>query len=155
VKCATSGIDWAMVYLDTNVLTALLCPEPETGAVLGWLAASDDLELVSSPLCRTELASALAIKERTKQLSKKQVALATQKGLAVLASTRCEQVETSDFDDAAALCSQVGTNLRAADALHLSLAKRVGCTSFATMDIVIRKAAPKLGFKLVNFSGKK
>lgn len=144
-----------MVYLDTNVLMALLCPEPETDLVIGWLAGSDGLELVSSPWCRTELASALVIKGRTKQLGKKEVALASQKGLSVLASTRCEQVEMADFDDAAALCSQVGLNLRAPDALHLSLAKRVGCTTFATMDVVIRKAAPKLGFKLVNFSGKK
>lgn len=144
-----------MIYLDTHVLMALLCPEPETDWVMGWLATSDELELVSSPWCRTELASALAIKERTKQLSKKEVALAHQKGLAVLASTRCEQIQTGDFDDAAVLCSQAGSNLRAPDALHLSLAKRVGCTTFATMDVVIRKAAPKLGFKLVNFSGKK
>lgn len=144
-----------MIYLDTNVLMALLCPEPETDWVIGWLAASDGLELVSSPWCRTELASALAIKERTKQLSKKEVAIASQKGLALLASTTCEQVETADFYEAAALCSRTGFNLRAPDALHLSIAKRVGCTTLATMDVVMRKAAPKLGFKLVNFSGKK
>ena len=140
-----------MVYLDTNVLMALLCPEPETDWVIGWLARSDALELVSSPWCRTELASALAIKERTKQLSKKEVTIASQKGLAILASTRCESVETSDFDEAAVMCSQSGSNLRAPDALHLSLARRVGCTTVATMDEVMRKAAPKLGFKLINF----
>ncbi|TAG34219.1 MAG: PIN domain-containing protein [Polaromonas sp.] len=140
-----------MVYLDTNVLMALLCPEPETDGVIAWLATSDGLELVSSPWCRTELASALAIKERTKQLSKKEVAIASQKGLAILASTRCEPVESADFDDAAVLCSQVTSDLRAPDALHLSLARRVGCTTIATMDVVMRKAAPKLGLKLVNF----
>lgn len=140
-----------MVYLDTHVLMALLCPEPETDWVIGWLAMSDGLELVSSPWCRTELASALAIKERTKQLSKKEVAIASQKGLAILASTRCEPIESSDFDDAAVLCSQAISNLRGPDALHLSLAKRVGCTTIATMDVVMRKAAPKLGLKLVNF----
>ena len=140
-----------MVYLDTNVLMALLCPEPDTDWVIGWLAHSDGLELVSSPWCRTELASALAIKERTKQLSKKEVVLAGQKGLAILASTRCESVETSDFDDAAVLCAQTSLNLRAPDALHLCVAKRVGCTTIATMDVVMRKAAPKLGLKLVNF----
>ena len=140
-----------MVYLDTNVLMALLCPEPETDWVIGWLARSDALELVSSPWCRTELASALAIKERTKQLSKKEVTIASQKGLAILASTRCEPVETADFDEAAVMCNQSGSNLRAPDALHLSLARRVGCTTVATMDEVMRKAAPKLGFKLINF----
>lgn len=140
-----------MVYLDTNVLMALLCPEPETAWVLVWLAKSDGIELVSSPWCRTELASALAIKVRTKQLSKKEVAIASQKGLAILASTRCESIETSDFDDAAVMCSQTSSNLRAPDALHLSLAKRVGCTTIATMDEMMRNAAPKLGLKLVNF----
>jgi predicted nucleic acid-binding protein len=140
-----------MVYLDTNVLMALLCPEPETDWVMSWLATSDELELVSSPWCRTELASALAIKEHTKQLSKKEVALASQKGLAILTSTRCESVETSDFDDAAVLCGRTSLNLRAPGALHLCLAKRVGCTTIATMDVVMRKAAPKLGLKLINF----
>lgn len=140
-----------MVYLDTNVLMAMLCPEPETNGVIGWLAASDGIELVSSPWCRTELASALAIKERTRQLSKKEVAIATRQGLAILASTRCEPIEISDFDEAALLCSQASSNLRAPDALHLSVAKRVGCTSMATMDVVMRKAALKLGLKLVNF----
>ena len=140
-----------MVYLDTNVLMALLCPEPETDWLIGWLAHSDGLEVVSSPWCRTELASALAIKERTKQLSKKEVAIAYQKGLAILASTRCESIETSDFDVAAALCSQSSSSLRAPDALHLSVAKRVGCTSIATMDLVMRKAAPKMGLQPVNF----
>ena len=140
-----------IVYLDTNVLMALLCPEPETDWVIGWFAQSDGVELVSSPWCRTELASALAVKERTKQLSKKEVTIASQKGVAILASTRCEPIETSDFDDAATLCSQASSNLRAPDALHLSLAKRVGCTTIATMDMVMRKAAPKLGLKLVNF----
>lgn len=144
-----------MVYLDTNVLLAMLCPEPETDWVLGWFAKSDGIELVSSPWSRTELASALAIKQRTKQLSKKEVELAGQKGLSILASTRCEQVETIDFDEAAIWCAQMGSNLRAPDALHLSVAKRSGCTALATMDVVMQKAAKKMGLRVVNFSGKK
>lgn len=143
-----------MVYLDTNVLLAMLCPEPETDWVLGWFAKSDGIELVSSPWSRTELASALAIKQRTKQLSKKEVELAGKKGLSILASTRCEQVETIDFDEAAILCAQMGSNLRAPDALHLSVAKRSGCTALATMDVVMQKAAKKIGLRVVNFSGK-
>ena len=142
-----------MVYLDTNVLIAMLCPEPETDWVLGWFAASEGLDIVTSPWCRTELASALAIKQRTRQLGKKEVNLALQKGLAVLATTRCEQVETVDFDEAATLCSQTASNMRAPDALHLSLAVRVGCSSMATMDAVMQKAARKLGLRLVKFSG--
>ncbi|MDP2819025.1 MAG: type II toxin-antitoxin system VapC family toxin [Polaromonas sp.] len=143
-----------VVYLDTNVLMAMLCPEPETDQVLGWFARSDGIELVSCPWSRTELASALAIKQRTKQLSKKEVELAGQKGLSILASTRCELVETIDFDEAAVLCAQSGTNLRAPDALHLSLARRTGCTALASMDVVMQKAAKKLGLRTVNFSGK-
>lgn len=141
-----------MIYLDTNVLMAMLCPEPETDAILGWFARSDGLVLVTSPWTRTELASALSIKERTRQLSKKEVALAREKGVALLESTRCEAIETSDFDDAASLCAQTASNLRAPDALHLSLALRIDCKSLATMDIVMRKAATKLGMKPVSFS---
>ena len=141
-----------MVYLDTNVLMALLCPEPESEWVMGWFAKSDSLELVSSPWNRTELASALAIKRRTKQLGVKEVTAALAKGLAILDTTRCEMVETVDFDDAALLCAQATTNVRAPDALHLCLAQRVGCTTLATMDVDMQKVAKKMGFKLVNFT---
>ncbi len=137
-----------MVYLDTNVLMALLCPEPETDYVVGWFSRSDALDLVSSPWCRTELASALAIKQRSGQLSKAEVLLATEKGLAVLASTRCERIETVDFDDAAAMCALPGLNLRGPDALHLAIARRVGCQRLATMDVVMAKGAKKFGFKI-------
>jgi uncharacterized protein len=141
------------VYLDTNVLMALLCPEPETDYVIGWFMRSDALDVVSSPWCRTELASALAIKQRTGQLSKKEAELASSKGLAVLASTRCEQFETVDFDEAAVMCALAALNLRGPDALHLAVAKRVGCLRLATMDVVMAKAAKKLGFKVEKIVG--
>jgi len=141
------------VYLDTNVLMALLCPEPETDFVIGWFSRSDALDVVSSPWCRTELASALAIKQRTGQLSKKEAELAIGKGLSVLASTRCEPFETVDFDEAAVMCALPALNLRGPDALHLAIAKRVGCPRLATMDVVMAKAAKKLGFKIEKIGG--
>jgi predicted nucleic acid-binding protein len=143
-----------MVYLDTSVLMAMLCPEAETDFVIGWFRQSDGAEIVSSPWARTELASALAIKLRTKQLSKKEAELALAQGLAVLATTRCEKVESVDFDEAATLCAKPLWNLRAPDALHLAVCQRMGCNTLATLDDLMQKAAVKLGLKLVKFGVK-
>lgn len=137
---------------------AMLCPEPETDAILAWFGDTDradgihGAELVTCPWTRTELASALSIKQRTKQLKPKEVEMATSKGLMILAVTRVESVETIDFDEAAHLCAASASNLRAPDALHLALAKRVGCKSIATSDVVVQKAAIRMGLKVVKFS---
>lgn len=57
------------IYLDTSVLLAMICPEPETDGVLGWYRQSLRATLVSTPWIRTELSGALGIKRRTQQLT--------------------------------------------------------------------------------------
>ena len=138
------------VYLDTSVLIALLCPEASTDQVMEWYAHSDHLDLVSSPWCRTELASALQVKWRTGQLRQTETTLALDKGLAVLAETRCEAVQGQDFDRAVQLCTDTRWNLRAPDALHLALIVRLGCEALATLDQRMAGAAHDLGLGLAS-----
>jgi len=37
------------IYLDTSVLLAMICPEPDTQWVLGWYRQSQQATLVSTP----------------------------------------------------------------------------------------------------------
>lgn len=139
------------IYLDTSALMALLCPEPDTDWVMGWYRSSVRATLVTTPWTRTELASALSIKLRGKQITPAELPAALLSGKRVLQTTLCEALQTSDFDDAADLCAQAALKLRGPDALHLSAARRLGCTSLATLDKVMGKAAESMGLELVRF----
>ena len=57
-----------MVYVDTSIAVALFVPEARTADVKAWFAANGD-PLVAADWIVTELASALAIKERRGDLA--------------------------------------------------------------------------------------
>lgn len=128
-------------YLDTSVLMALLCPEPETDWIFGWYRSSEKEPLLSAHWIRTELASALAIKQRSQQLKAQEAALAWVAGLRILQSVRCVSVQDEDFEEAAKYCSNISSKMRGPDALHLSVAKRLGCKRIATLDTVLAEQA--------------
>jgi len=140
-----------VTYLDTSVLMALVCPESMSDWVKGWYAHSEDEIVLSSPWIHTELASAVAIKLRTKQMAPEEVPLALQAGKHVIQTTRCMPIQTEDFELAAEFCSLPSSNLRGPDALHLAVAKRLGCTHLATLDDVMREFAKKIGLEAVDF----
>jgi predicted nucleic acid-binding protein len=139
------------IYLDTSVLMALLCPEPETACVRLWFGRSDAADIVSSPWSRSELFSALSVKQRMRQLDQEKVIQARAKGLEILATTRCVDVVTADFDQAAAWCTDAASGLRAPDALHLAIAQRVGCNTLASFDFIMQQAARRIGIALMDF----
>jgi uncharacterized protein len=128
-------------YLDTSVLMALLCPEPETDWIFGWYRSSKDVPLLSAHWIRTELASALAIKQRSQQLNANEAELAWAAGLRILQTVKCVSVVDEDFEDAALLCRNAGSKMRGPDALHLSVAKRLGCSRIATLDVLLAEQA--------------
>lgn len=140
-----------MIYLDTNVLMGILCPEPQTALLQAWFSKSGADALACSPWCRTELGSALAMKQRTKQLGASEAAAAMKMGLQILSSTQCESFQDSDFDEAMQLCTNLNWSLRAPDALHLAIARRVGCDAIATLDELVQKAARKIGLRPIKF----
>jgi predicted nucleic acid-binding protein len=140
-----------VTYLDTSVLMALVCPELMSDYVKGWYARSEGEAVLTSPWIYTELASAVAIKLRTKQMAAEEVPLALQAGKHVIQTTRCVPIETEDFQLAAEFCSLPGSTLRGPDALHLAAAQRLGCTHLATLDDVMREFGLKIGLEAVGF----
>ena len=137
-----------MIYVDTSALVALLTQEEATARVTEWYTAETDL-LVSADWCIAEFASALAAKQRAKQLraghsSKAQLAfdaLATG-GLRLLPVSR------DAHRQAARLCQQPGSWQRAGDALHLAVALEAGATGLAGLDATMNASAQQLGLKL-------
>lgn len=122
-----------MVYLDTSVLGALFFREP------GAQQIAERLARVRRPLrvsawTVTEMASLAAIKQRTGAIDDagRRAALAAF-GQFTRDSLQFSEVEPADFAAAAALLEPVDLGLRAGDALHLAVARRVGA-DLATLD---------------------
>jgi hypothetical protein len=132
-------------YLDTSLIVASLVRESGTEAAKAYLSSADKDHLVASRWLATELSSALALKVRTGVMSTAEQTAAlgmfhrfTTARLALL------DVEARDFDLAAALCDETATPLRAGDALHLAVCKRVGAR-MATFDRGMAAAAQHHG----------
>ncbi|PAT37092.1 type II toxin-antitoxin system VapC family toxin [Vandammella animalimorsus] len=138
------------VYLDTSILMALVCKEPESERIMQWYERTPDA-LISSPWLHTELCSALSVKQRARQLSPAAARKAYAQGLEVLADTQSVDITPADFDTAATLCADARARLRAPDALHLAVAARSGCQALATLDADMQKAARKLGLPPIAF----
>ncbi len=137
-----------MIYLDTSALVALLTKEPATSQVTEWFTANRE-PIVSADWCTVEFASALAAKQRAKQLRPAHIKAANA-AFATLAAggIRLLPVSRAAFQQAAALCQPAANGLRAGDALHLAVAIEAGCTALAGLDAVMNSSAQRLGLKL-------
>lgn len=122
------------IYLETSLLVPLLIREPGTSRVQAFLSAGTAKALLISPWTITEFSSALALKERFRSIihQERQAALTM---FEKFRSLRLELVpmEAADFETAARLCYASAAPLRAGDALHLAVCRRVR-GSLATMD---------------------
>lgn len=123
-----------MIYLDTSVLGALFFREPSASAILGALETAGGEELSVSAWTLAEMASVAAIKERTGQIGAQERAA----GLAafdrfVSDSLKLVEVDPGDFRAAAVLLNAPALVLRAGDALHLAIARRLRA-GLATLD---------------------
>ena len=122
------------VLFDTSLLVPLLIREPGTPRVQAFLSAGAAKALLISPGTITEFSSALALKERVRSIShqERRAALTL---CEKFRSLRLELVpmEAADFETAARLCDVSTAPLRAGDALHLAVCRRVR-GSLATMD---------------------
>ncbi len=136
-----------MVYVDTSVLVALCVKEPMSPAVSQWYAACTE-EMGSAAWCVTEFASALGIKQRTKQLSAEQGASAWQAFERLCAGDlQLLPVEPATFHRAAVLTLDASTGLRAGDALHLAAALDAKAKTMATLDDVLARNAKRMKIK--------
>lgn len=123
-----------MIYLDTSVLGALFFREPTAPAILAHLETVDKDDLCVSAWNLAEMASVGAIKERTRNID------AAGRAAALAAFNRfvsdsliLAEVEPGDFRFAVVLLDMPALALRAGDALHLAIARRMRA-SFATLD---------------------
>lgn len=141
-----------MVYVDTSVLVALLTNEATADRIVRWYG-SETRPLVSGDWCVTEFASALALKERTGQLTRKQGNAAWKMfdefcsaGLRVL------PLDREVFSQAAHLVRESKHGLRAGDSLHLALALSVHAEAFFTLDVRLAECARQHKLLLVALS---
>jgi uncharacterized protein len=139
-----------MVYIDTSVWVALLCFENKAGAIKKILTHQNMLSVCCSDWIRTELMSALSIKYRRGELDLDTLHVLHQTidGLARNGSHWPTPLAI-DFQTASHLCSDPNTKLRAGDALHLAIAKRLKCSQFFSLDDVLNANAQALGFRVV------
>lgn len=137
-----------MIYVDTSVVVALLTVEPATAAVTNWFAKQSGT-LVSADWCAVELASALSIKQRTRQLRAVHVRAAHEAFASLTAGgLRLMPVSRAAFLRAANLCKPAAEGLRAGDALHLAVALEAGVATLACLDAVMCEGAQRHGLAL-------
>jgi uncharacterized protein len=134
-------------YLDTSLLVALHIREAGTEAAKAYLTSVRREPLLISHWTITEFSSALAIKLRSGVIvaGERTAALAMFHRFA-LARLEMLEVESRDFEAAAALCDDTGTPLWAGDALHLAVCRRAGAR-LATFDRSIAAAAKRHGLE--------
>jgi predicted nucleic acid-binding protein len=101
----------------------------------------------------TELASALAIKERQGDLEAEQTAAVWQE-FSAFCGTRLRLVPVSRaaFAAAADLVRDARSGLRAGDALHLAVAREVGAVQIATLDSALAANAESQAIRPVVFA---
>ena len=133
-----------MIYLDTSVLGAIFFREPGADELVDRLESQRKGSLMISAWTLTEMASVGGIKERTGVIDAKtrQQALANFQRFASMHLGMTE-IEPADFRTAAVLIESP-TALRAGDALHLAVARRLGA-QFASLDRRLCAATVVLG----------
>lgn len=139
-----------MIYIDTSVLGAIFFREPDAAVWVTRLESQRKEKLMISAWTLTEMASIGGIKQRTGAIDAetRQQALAN---FQRFASTHLgmTEIEPTDFRTAAVLIESPAT-LRAGDALHLAIARRLGAR-IASLDRRLCIASEGLGlpvFKL-------
>jgi predicted nucleic acid-binding protein len=132
-------------YLDTSLLVPLVIREPGTARAQTVLAANAARVLLISPWTITEFSSALALKERVGTITsqERQAALSMFEKFRGL-RLQIVPIEGADFEAAAGLCDASGAALRAGDALHLAVGRRLR-GSLATMDRGLAAAGQEVG----------
>lgn len=138
-----------MIYLDTSVLGAIFFREPGAADLVARLESQRKAKLMISAWTLTEMASIGGIKQRTGAIDAetRQQAIANFQRFASMHLVTVE-IDPADFRTAAVLIESP-TALRAGDALHLAIARRLGAR-IASLDRRLCAATEVLG--LVSFA---
>lgn len=137
-----------MIYLDTSVLGAVFFREAGSVDLVAWLERRRKQGLAISAWTLTEMASVGGIKQRTGAIDSvvRQQALANFQRFAS-AHLGLVEIDPADFR-AAAVFIDMPLNLRAGDALHLAVARRIGAR-LASLDRRMSEAAAAIGVEHV------
>ncbi len=133
-----------MIYLDTSVLGAIFFREPGAADLVARLESQRKAKLMISAWTLTEMASIGGIKLRTGAIDAetRQQAIANFQRFASMHLVTVE-IDPADFRTAAVLIESP-TALRAGDALHLAIARRMGAR-IASLDRRLCAAIEVLG----------
>lgn len=135
-------------YLDTSVVVALFTADIHTERAKRVVAAG--ARLVVSDMTAAEFSSALAIHYRNGRATEKDVRTAfTMFDAWYETLPERAEVSSSDVRGAEALIRQLDHALRAPDAMHLMIARRLGI-SLASFDRVMAESARRLGVEVVD-----
>ncbi|KNZ33977.1 MAG: hypothetical protein AD742_03365 [Methylibium sp. NZG] len=142
--------DSPKVYVDASALVALVTTEPYTAAIKQWLRTHEQVPLVSADWCVPEVASALSIKVRSRQMSADLADEAWNEfGAACDGRLQLTPVAATDFSFAAQMCRVPQSGLRAGDALHLAVALRSECGALLCLDELLNRNAEASGLALI------
>ncbi len=134
-----------MIYLDTSVLAATFFREPNAAHLVARLESQRKAKLIISAWALTEMASVGGIKQRTGAIDAEtrwQAIAAFQRFASMHLGT--VEIEPADFRTAAVLIESP-TPLRAEDALHLAIVRRLGA-QIASLDRRLCAVAKEMGF---------
>jgi len=138
-------------YLDTSVLVSMLTVDDNTPATSVWLSSAST-RLSLSDWSLTEFSSAIALGVRTGRLTETDRAIAEASlGSWLTPDRRVEAVAPDDVRTARALILPSRRPLRASDALHLAIMRRLG-DALATFDVRMSEAAVDLGLRVEDLS---
>lgn len=144
------AIESPKVYVDASALVALVTTEPRTAALKQWLRTHEQVPLVSADWCVPEVASALSIKVRSRQLDADLADEAWNEfGAACDGRLQLTPVVATDFSFAAQMCRVPQSGLRAGDALHLAVALRSECDAMLCFDELLNRNAEASGLALI------
>lgn len=135
-----------MIYLDASVVVSVFLPDVHTSRVVAWLGAVTEAPALSHWTI-TEFSSAAARQERMGRIGPDRRSAAEQNFDAWLLVVEQAPVLRADFELARDLVRRGHPRLRAADALHLAIARRLGAR-LATLDVVMAEAARDAGTAL-------
>ena len=137
-----------MLYVDSSIFVGLCTKEIKSIAINKWYEDSGDLKLISSTWAFTEFASALSIKERTRQITLKESKSAW-KIFEAICNNDIEllPIDNKVFYSAGLLVLDSSSKLRSGDAIHLAAAKHFKVKTLVTLDKVLKENAVRLKIK--------
>ncbi len=134
-----------MLYFDTSFIAPLILPETTSNQIERFVNSCPPEILAISHWTRTEFSSLIARHVRMKALDKNQA----EKAITIFEellknSFKIIVPSVADFTLATSFIKKFETNLRAGDALHLSIAYNHNAKHFYTLDKNLIKAAKLL-----------